>query len=83
MDYVKADGKVMTVTALNDYRAEIPLQDTRDYDIILADRRNGAELAVRDKGPLFVVFPFLDHPELKTDARYAQSVWQVSRITLK
>jgi len=83
MDYVKADGKVMTVTALNDYRSDIQLQDTRDYDVILADRRNGTELAVRDKGPLFVVFPFLDHPDLKTDARYAQSVWQVNRITLK
>lgn len=83
MKYVKADGKVMTVTALNDYRSEIPLQDVMTYDVILADKRDGIDLVVRDKGPLFVVYPFLDHPELKTDARYAQSVWQVSRVTVK
>ena len=83
MDHVKADGKVAMVAALNDYRAEIPVQDFATYDIILASKRNGVELPVRDKGPLFVVFPFVDNPDLKTEARYAQSVWQVNRISVK
>lgn len=83
MDYVKADGKVATIAALNDYRSDIPVADFGTYDIILASKRNGADLPVRDKGPLFVVFPFVDNPDLKTEARYAQSVWQVNRITLK
>lgn len=81
--HVKADGKTLTVAALNDYRADIPLEDIEKYDIILADKRDGVALPVRDKGPLFVVFPFTDFPELATEARYAQSVWQVNRITVK
>ena len=83
MKFVKADGKSITVMALNDYRAEIPIEDIEKYDVILADKRDGVDLPVRDKGPFFVVFPFTDVPELSTEARFAQSVWQVNRISVK
>ena len=83
MKYVKADGKTATLVALNDYRADLTLADMDKYDVILAYRRNGVDLPVRDKGPFFVVFPFADVPELATESRYAQSVWQVNRITVK
>lgn len=83
LNYVKADGKTLSFVALNDYRADMPAEDARKYDVILAYKRNGEELSVRDKGPFFVVFPFTDVPELATEDRYAQSVWQVNRITVK
>lgn len=83
MKFAKADGTTATVSALNDYRADIPLADLDKYDVILADKRDGVALPVRDKGPFFVVFPFTDFPELASEARYAQSVWQVNRITVK
>lgn len=83
MKFAKADGTMATVTALNDYRADISLADMDKYDVILADTRDGVALPVRDKGPFFVVFPFTDVPELASEARYAQSVWQVNRITVK
>jgi len=83
MKYVKADGQTATFTALNDYRSDLPVADMDKYDVILAFKRDGVDLPVRDKGPFFVVFPFTDVPELATEARYAQSVWQVNRITIK
>ena len=83
MKYVKADGTTASVEALNDYRADIALADMNKYDIILAFKREGVDLPVRDKGPFFVVFPFSDVPELATEERYAQSVWQVDRISVK
>ena len=83
MKFAKADGTTATITALNDYRADIPIADMEKYDVILADKRDGVALPVRDKGPFFVVFPFTDSPELASEARYAQSVWQVNRITVK
>lgn len=83
MQFVKADGTTAVVAALNDYRADIPLIDMDTYSILLAFRRDGVDLPVRNKGPLFVVFPFSEYPELKTEVRYGQSVWQVNRITLK
>lgn len=81
--FVKADGKTLTISALNDYRADLSVADTETYDVILAYKREGADIPVREKGPLFVVFPFSDVPALATEARYAQSVWQVHRITVK
>ena len=83
LNYVKADGKTLSFVALNDYRADMPLADAMKYDVILAYKRNGEQLSVREKGPFFVVFPFTDVPELATEARYAQSVWQVNQITVK
>lgn len=83
MKLVKARGTAASFVALNDYSSEIPLADMERYDVILAYRREGADLSVREKGPFFVVFPFTDVPELKTEARYSQSVWQVNRIRVK
>lgn len=82
-DYVKANGSILSLTALNDYRADISIEDVRNIDVVLAYKRNGVDMPVREKGPLFVVFPFTDQPELAVEARFAQSVWQVARITVK
>lgn len=83
LKFVGADGKILSISALNDFRAELSVADVEKYDVILAYKRDGVDLPVRDKGPLFVVFPFSDVPELATEARYAQSVWQVNQITVK
>ena len=81
--YVDANGVALKVSALNDYSAEIDIADTQSIDVILAYKRDGQYMPVREKGPLFVIFPFSDEPSLALDQRYAQSVWQVSRITVK
>ena len=81
--FVEANGTVLTIAALNDYSADMDVADTESIDVILAYKRNGAYMPVREKGPLFIVFPFADRPSLYEDRRFAQSVWQVSRITVK
>lgn len=83
LKYVGADGTTATISALNDYRADLTLADMQAYDVILAYKREGEDLSVREKGPFFVVFPFSDVPALATESRYAQSVWQVNQITVK
>jgi hypothetical protein len=71
------------VTALNDYSSDIPFSDIAKYNVILATKQNGQYMSVRDKGPLFIVYPFDSDPELKHQTYYGRSVWQVSRITVK
>ncbi len=83
MAFVQASGKAASFLALNDYRADIDFADFERYDVILAYKRNGEYMPVREKGPLFVVYPFAERPELKSELRYAQSVWQVARITVR
>jgi hypothetical protein len=75
-----ARGERLEVRALNDFEAEIPVSDLRDYEVILAMLRDGEPMAIRDFGPLFVLYPFDDHPELNNEMIRFRSVWQVERI---
>ncbi|WP_299314287.1 molybdopterin-dependent oxidoreductase [uncultured Halomonas sp.] len=68
------------VRALNDYEAEIPLAELEEYDVILAMRRNGSPMQIREFGPLFVLYPFDDHPELLNETVRFRSVWHVVHI---
>lgn len=54
LDAVGATGQTLNVIALNDYSAELPAQDLRDYTVIFATQIDGKQLSVRDKGPLFM-----------------------------
>ena len=83
MDYVGAKGSVVKVTALNDYTTEIPLSDFKKYNVILALKINGEYMRVRDKGPLFVVYPYDSMPDLDNQIYYSRSAWQVSKMNIE
>lgn len=83
MKRVGASGERAVVVALNDYSSEIPMEDFAKYGVILALKRNGEYMPVRDKGPLFVIYPFDGNPELKNQTFYGRSVWQVAKIVVK
>lgn len=83
LDAVGASGTTMVVTALNDYAAEVPLADFREHEVILATAQDGQPLSVRDKGPLFLIYPFDSNPDLYTEAYFSRSVWQIKSIEIK
>lgn len=83
MKRVGATGERAVVVALNDYSSEIPMEDFSKYNVILALKRNGEYMPVRDKGPLFIIYPFDSKPELKSQTFYGRSVWQVAKIVVK
>ena len=83
MERCGAEGEVLTVTALNDYTSEIPIADFARYRPILAMKRDGKYLEVRDRGPLFVVYPYDSAPELHAQRFYSRSPWQVARIEIR
>lgn len=74
-----ADGSKLIVKALNDYAADVPLEDA-DTDVILATRENGEEMSVRDKGPLFMIYPFDEDKSFYTEQYFNRSVWQIKEI---
>lgn len=78
-----AKGDKIVAVALNDYKTEIPLQDAYSFDVILAHKMNGKSMPVREKGPLFIVYPFDAKPELKTQLYQNRSAWQLSRLTVQ
>ncbi|WP_428672817.1 molybdopterin-dependent oxidoreductase [Roseibium sp.] len=83
MKHIGANGSEAAVTALNDYRSVIPLTDFETNHPILAYKYNGKYMSIRDKGPLFIIYPFDDHPDLKTELIYSRSVWQVRSIEIE
>ena len=83
LDRLGASGSRLIAVALNDYSAELPIEDVRRYDVILALRQNGEYMPVQNRGPLFIVYNFDSAPELKSQKFYSRSVWQVARLEVR
>ena len=80
---VGATGDRIVAVALNDYAVEIPMEDVKKYNVILALKRDGEYMPVKDKGPLFIVYPYDSDPELKSQKFYSRSAWQVAKLEVK
>jgi hypothetical protein len=83
LERVGATGTTITGIALNDYVAPIPVEDATLYNVILASKMNGEVLTVRDRGPLFVVYPRDDYPELQEPHRNDRWVWQLRELNVQ
>ena len=80
MDHLGARGQTVTVSALNNYQAEVPVSDFREIGVLLALKADGEYLSVRDKGPIFIIYPFDDDEGLRNETYFARSVWQVTAM---
>lgn len=78
-----AKGEGITAIALNDYRTEIPFSDALKYDLIVATLMNDQPMPVREKGPLFLVYPFDSKAELQAATFYNRSAWQLRALQIK
>lgn len=83
MQAVAASGDRITAVALNDYATDIPISDFERYGVLLALKRDGEYMPVRDKGPLFIIYPFDQFPELQTQKYYSRSAWQLARLIVQ
>lgn len=79
---VGAEGDVLEATAINDYAVVIPREDWVEGGPIIAYLANGQPMSVRDKGPLWVVYPFDDTPAYRSEVSYSRSIWQLNRLVV-
>jgi hypothetical protein len=79
---VKAEGSTLEATAINDYTIRIPVSDAQQHTVIVARLLDGKPMRVRDKGPLFVVYPFDRSHNLRTSVYYERSIWQLKAINV-
>ncbi|PWC91555.1 hypothetical protein TSO5_19555 [Azospirillum sp. TSO5] len=79
---IGASGRTLRVTALNDYVTTIPIEDVK-YDPILATRRDGKPMSIRDKGPIFIIYPFDDDKSLNSELFFSRCAWQVKSIQVE
>lgn len=75
-----ATGVTITLTALNDYKITMPMADVRDDGPLLAYLMDDKPMSLRDKGPVWLVFPYDGNADYRTEQAYARSIWQLDRI---
>jgi hypothetical protein len=73
----------VSAEAINDYRATIPAEDWTEHDLLVAWRLDDVPMAVRDMGPLLIIYPFDAEPRLRSAVRYSRAVWQLRRIDVR
>lgn len=83
LDAAGATGTIVAAEALNGYVVEIPVADLEEKAPILAYFADGKELSRRDKGPLWIVYPYDSDEKYKSEIAYAYSVWQLAKLTIK
>jgi hypothetical protein len=84
-DVLVAAGADLSATtiravALNDYQISIPLKDALSHPVIVAHQRDGKPMPVRDRGPLFIIYPFDSDADLQSTRFYQRAIWQLKSI---
>ncbi|WP_051294547.1 molybdopterin-dependent oxidoreductase [Gemmobacter nectariphilus] len=69
--------------AVNDYSAEIPLEDAVPGRALVAWEMNGAPIPPRGQGPLWVIYPFDAAPEFQSEVIYSRAIWGLDRIEVR
>lgn len=77
-----AEGKTVTVLALDGYGIEAPLQELVDQGAVVALRRNGTPFAIGDYGPTQIVFPRAERDDL-ADMPDDHWVWSIFHISVE
>lgn len=75
--YLGADGARLVASAIDGYQVVIPIDELHDDGPILAYLRDGAPMPVRDRGRLWVIYPYDGNSDFRNDTTYARSIWQV------
>lgn len=76
-------GSQLRAMALNDYRVDIPVEDTQRHDMLLARLLDDKPMSVRDKGPLFIIYPFDQNASLRSALYYSRCAWQLKAIEVQ
>ncbi len=80
---VKASGSTVSAVAINDYKISIPMGDAGKFKVIVARLMDDKPMPVREKGPLFVVYPFDSAAELRTSTYDERSIWQLKALDIQ
>jgi hypothetical protein len=75
-----AKGTTLKAIALNDYAVVIPVADAMKFDVVVARLLDDKPMPRREKGPLFIIYPFDEQPELRKQLYFTRCAWQLRDI---
>lgn len=78
-----APGAVLDFFAANDYAVAIPYADILEFQPILALEIDGAPLSLRDRGPIWLMYPISERSELQDPLYLGRLIWQVVQINVR
>lgn len=82
MKHLESSTTRFHAVALDDYEITFEDVDLEQYPVILAYKKDGKYMSVRELGPLWIMFPFDDFPNLNIQINRARSIWQLQKIEL-
>jgi len=80
---VGGNGSTLHTVSLNDYAIDIPASDAVEGGPIIAYAIEGKPMSIREKGPLWIVYPYDSNAEYRTETVYARSIWQLRQLELQ
>lgn len=80
---VGAQGKNLRAIALNNFKTDIPVSDAVQFPMIIALLMEGKRMPIREKGPLFIIYPYDTDVELQSTRYYNRSAWQLRAIEVQ
>ncbi len=82
LDFVSASGTTIGASAINDYFVDIPVTHAENQGVILAVLHNGKAMTVRDKGPIWVIYP-QSEDEVKLKRFDNEMIWQLISMEIR
>ena len=83
LDIVGAKSSSFRAIALDNYWYDVEGFDFDKYPVVVAYKQNGEFMSIRNLGPLWLMYPFDDYPELLTHANKAACVWQLNHLVIQ
>jgi hypothetical protein len=80
VNHLGITGKTLRAKAINDYATEIPVSDAVPGGPILAYLVNDKTMSVRNKGPLWLIYPYDTDAKYRSETIFSRSIWQLDRI---
>ncbi len=83
LDAVGAHGETVFVESLNSTGYRIDISEFANYPVLLATSVDGERLRIRDKGPLWIVYPRDEYSELWQQPTERRTMWHITRLSIE
>ena len=82
LDHLGVAPETVRLVAANDYAVDFPVETATETFPVLAFEQNGTAMSLRDRGPIWLVYPYDSDARLRSEVIFSRSVWQLVTIEL-
>lgn len=77
---IGAKGETITLSAANDYTIKMPMSAVANDAPLIAFLMDGKPMSLREKGPVWMVYPYDANESYRSEETYSRSIWQLTTI---